>query len=231
MKKKFLKIITVLSIGSLLLASCGPKENPPLVYFPDMYFPVAYDPLSQASIPYSDHENEIPMFVKNDLATGLGPVEGTVAQTADNIIEANENIVMTPEAYNGGYDLSKSITVSPLNQSNKANDLARGKKLFEQTCAACHGVNGDGQGPIVTSGAYTGVPKYSDREITIGSVHYVMMHGRNNMGSYAGMLNPGDRWRVANYVITAFKGAPSATPAVATTTAAPAVATPTETTK
>ena len=40
------------------------------------------------------------------------------------------------------------------------------------------------------------------------------------MGSYAGQLTPGDRWRVAMYVMSAFKGgiAPAAaTPATAST--------------
>ena len=72
--------------------------------------------------------------------------------------------------------------------------------------AACHGTGGDGQGSIVQSGAYSGVPNYKDREITVGSVHYVLSYGRNAMGSYAGQLNPGDRWRVAQYVMTTFKG-------------------------
>jgi mono/diheme cytochrome c family protein len=73
------------------------------------------------------------------------------------------------------------------------------------TCAACHGVGGDGQGPIVQSGAYSGVPNYKDRQITVGSTHYVIVNGRNLMGSYAGQLAPADRWRVAMYVMSAFK--------------------------
>ena len=84
--------------------------------------------------------------------------------------------------------------------------------MYEHTCAACHGVNGDGQGPIVQSGAYSGVPKYADREITVGSVHYVLSYGRNAMGSYAGQLTPGDRWRVAQYIMNEFKK-PVAAPA------------------
>jgi mono/diheme cytochrome c family protein len=230
MKNSFLKKISILSLG-ILLTSCGPKANPPLVYFPDMYFPVAYDPLEKTDLAYSNHENEIPLFVKNDGATGLGPVTGTVAQNKDFIVESNNDISQTPDEYNNGYDNSKSLTVSPLNPINKAKDLARGKILFEHTCSACHGVNGDGQGPIVLSGAYSGVPKYTDRVITVGSVHYVLMHGRNAMGSYAGMLNVGDRWRVAMYVMNAFKSSPAsvttAAPVVAST---PAVVT-TETTK
>lgn len=233
MKKKFLKIIGKLSIGSILLTSCGPKDQPPLVYFPDMYFPVAYDPLEKADIAYSDHETEIPLFVANDGATGLAPVTGTVSQNADNIVEANNDLPLTPDQYNGGYEISKTLTVSPLNPANKAKDFARGKILFDHTCAACHGEKGDGQGSIVVSGAYSGVPKYADREITIGSVHYVLTHGRNAMGSYAGLLNQGDRWRVAMYVMEAFKSSSAATPTTTTSTEAPVIpaAETTETTK
>ena len=92
-----------------------------------------------------------------------------------------------------------------MNPANAAKDLERGKILFDHTCAACHGTGGDGQGPIVQSGAFSGVPNYADREITVGSVHYVLTNGRNAMGSYAGQLNAGDRWRVAMYVMSAFK--------------------------
>lgn len=218
MKKNVLKITAVLGLASVLLNSCGPKENTPLVYFPDMYFPVAYDPLMKAEIAYSDHENEIPAFVRNNGATGLGPVEGSVAQNKDGVFEEGK-LPKNPDEYNAGYDASKSLTSSPLNPANAAKDIERGKMLFDRTCSACHGTGGDGQGPIVQSGAYSGVPNYADREITVGSVHYVLTNGRNAMGSYAGQLNAGDRWRVAMYVINAFKkGAPAATSATAAKT-------------
>ncbi|MCY0969138.1 c-type cytochrome [Chryseobacterium wangxinyae] len=218
MKKNVLKIIAVLSLTTVLLNSCGPKENTPLVYFPDMYFPVAYDPLMKAQDAYSDHENEIPAFVRTNGATGLAPVEGSVAQNKDGVFA--ENILpKNPDEYNAGYDASKSLTSSPLNPANATKDIERGKILFDHTCSACHGTGGDGQGPIVQSGAYSGVPNYADREITVGSVHYVLTNGRNAMGSYAGQLNAGDRWRVAMYVINAFKkGAPAAAIATAAKT-------------
>jgi mono/diheme cytochrome c family protein len=113
-----------------------------------------------------------------------------------------------------------------LNPANAAKDIERGKVLFDHTCAACHGTGGDGQGPIVQSGAFSGVPNYADREITVGSVHYVLTNGRNAMGSYAGQLNAGDRWRVAMYVMSAFKKG-----AAAPAAAAPATETTTETKK
>ena len=217
MKKNVLKITAVLSLTTILLNSCGPKDNAPLVYFPDMYFPVAYDPLMKAEDAYSDHENEIPAFVKNNGATGLSPVEGSVAQNKDGVF-AEGKLPKTPDEYNAGYDASKTLTSSPLNPANAAKDIERGQMLFDRTCAACHGTGGDGQGPIVQSGAYSGVPNYTDREISVGSVHYVLTNGRNAMGSYAGQLNAGDRWRVAMYVMSAFKK--GAAPAVATATPA-----------
>ena len=230
MKKNVLRITAVLGLTTVLLNSCGPKENAPLVYFPDMYFPVAYDPLMKAEDAYSDHENEIPAFVKNNGATGLSPVEGTVAQNKDGVFEESL-LPKNVDEYNAGYDASKKIAASPLNPANAEKDIERGKFLFERTCAACHGTGGDGQGPIVQSGAYSGVPNYADREITVGSVHYVLTNGRNAMGSYAGQLNPGDRWRVAMYVMNAFKKGAAAPAAATATPAAEKTETTTETKK
>ena len=225
MTKNIFKITAILGFAAISLSSCS-KENPPLVYFPDMYFPVAYDPLMKAQDAYSKHENEIPAFVKNDGATGLSPVNGTVAQNREGVADEAANVAMTPDQYNAGYDASKLVTASPLDPANQEKDLARGKDLYNKTCAACHGTAGDGQGPIVASGAYSGVPKYADRQITVGSVHYVLTKGRNAMGSYAGQLKPGDRWRVSMYVMNAFKGGINPAPAAATpanaTAAAPA---------
>ena len=218
MKNKIIKISAILGFATVILNSCS-KEDPPLVYFPDMYYPVAYDPLMKAEDAYSKYDNEIPAFVTNDGATGLYPVDGTVSRNTDGIVDPNSYTALTPDQYNAGYEQSKSESV-PLDAGNAAKDIERGKHLYEKTCVACHGTGGDGQGPIVASGAYVGVPNYKDRDITVGSVHYVILHGRNAMGSYAGQLSPGDRWRVAMYVMSAFKGGINPASAAATTTEA-----------
>lgn len=219
MKRNIVKFGAILGIATLGLSSCSNTE-PPLVWFPDMYFPVAYDPLQKAEAPYTDHENEVPAFVKQNGATGLYPVEGTVPQNPEGVFPEGL-LPKNVDEYNAGYDASKLVTSSPLNPANADKDIERGKKLYEKTCLACHGAGGDGQGPIVASGAYLGVPKYADRDITLGSVHYVIVNGRNAMGSFAGQLTPADRWRVAMYVMSAFKGgvapAPAATEASTTT--------------
>lgn len=225
MTKNIFKITAIVGFAAISLSSCS-KETPPLVYFPDMYYPVAYDPLMKAEDAYSDHENEIPAFVKKGGATGLRPVDGTVAQNTDGITDAAGNSGMTIDNYNAGYDASRQDNSTPLNAANQKKDIERGKVLYNQACAACHGTGGDGQGPIVASGAYAGVPNYKDRELTVASVQYVIKHGRNAMGSYAGQLKPGDQWRVAMYVMNEFKGGlATASPAVSgSTTSVPGAA-------
>lgn len=203
MKNKVLKITSLLGVLTLVLTSCSDKSQPPLEYFPDMYYSVPYEPLTKAQDAYTDRTNVVPAFASRNGQTGLEPVEGTVSQNKDGVLPSP-----TPkntDEYNALYDKSLLVTASPLDPKNAKKDLERGKILYDHTCAACHGVHGDGQGSIVKSGAYSGVPKYKDREITVGSVHYVIEHGRNNMGSFAGQLNPGDRWRVAMYVMDEFK--------------------------
>lgn len=202
MKIKITKYIAISVVGIALFSSCS-KKNPALVYFPDMYYPVAYDPYQEAVVAYSDQTNTVPLFQKQEGGTALAPVPGSISRNQDGVLPMD--LPATPE----GYEASKAIVASPLNPANKTKDIERGKFLYEKTCVACHGKEGDGQGPIVQSGAYSGVPKYADRNyITVGSVYYVIEHGKNAMGSYAGQLLPGDRWRVAEYVVTKFNPNP-----------------------
>ncbi|MDR2122675.1 MAG: cytochrome c [Flavobacteriaceae bacterium] len=209
--RKLTKYILIAVAGGLLSISCS-KKNPALVYFPDMYYPVAYDPYQEAVIAYGEQGTTVPLFSgSREGATALAPVPGTIAQNPEGILP------MDLPNTTAGYDASKQITTSPLDPANREKDLARGKDLYIKTCAACHGTVGDGQGNIVQTGAYSGVPNYKDRVITVGSVYYVIEHGRNAMGSYAGQLLPGDRWRIAEYVIKEFKPAAS-TPAQQTQT-------------
>jgi mono/diheme cytochrome c family protein len=131
------------------------------------------------------------------------------------------------DEYNAGYDASKTVTASPLNPKNAAKDIERGKKLFEHTCAACHGTGGDGQGPIVQSGAFW-CTKLCRQRNYCRICSLCINNGRNAMGSYAGQLTL-ETDGEAMYVMSAFKKG-AAAPAAATA-AAPATETTTETKK
>ena len=224
------KIALFIGLGSILITSCSDKKrHSSIVYMPDMYYPTAYDPYEKANFgyPHDEENSEVPLMNKNHNMSALESVEGAVARTDGDILP------WTFKNNNAGYAQAKAVTVSPLNAANKAADLERGKLLFGQNCAVCHGDAGDGQGSIVKSKAYSGVPNYSERDVTVGSVYHVIMYGKNAMGSYASQLTPADRWRVAEYVMS-LKGATTAAAAPAgeaTAEAKPATETETATNK
>lgn len=185
------------------LSSCyhGTEKKPNLIFMPDMYYPVAYDPYATADFSYWPERTEegsgVSLFDKHQNMTALWPANGTVPQTDEQII-LPWNLKNTMNDYNK----SKEIKTSPLDPANREADLKRGEHLFHITCAVCHGDKGDGQGPIVKSKAYSGVPTFAEREISVGSVYHVIMYGRNAMGPYAAQLTQVDRWRVAEYVMS-----------------------------
>lgn len=190
------KILILVILSGFFMACSGPERSPAVVFMPDMYYSVPYEPYQKANFGYPNYADEsgVGVFSENFNMSALTPVEGTVPHTASGILP-----YMLPNT-NEGYEASKSVS-SPLDSMNSAKDMLRGEELYNQACATCHGVKGDGQGPIVVSGAYLGVPNYKDRVITEGSVYHVIMYGRNAMGSYASQLNVEDRWRVAEYVM------------------------------
>ena len=198
--KKGITYLLLVGIAISLSSCSGKKKKPSIVFMPDMYYPVAYDPYMEADFGYwperTKGKSEIPLFADYDNMTSLWPAVGSVARTDEQMI-----LPWDFENTMEGYNQALAITKSPLDPANREKDLIQGEKLYGQTCATCHGDKGDGQGPIVQSKAYSGVPTYDERDITIGSVYHVIMYGRNAMGSYAPQLSPVDRWRVAEYVM------------------------------
>ena len=189
-------ILTLIVIAGLFASCSGPQRDPAIVFMPDMYYAVPYDPYEKATFnyPYDTDSSAVPLFAKGNNMTALIPVAGTVPHN-----EIGTLPYLLPDN-NDGYNASMSLK-SPLDAANSAKNLVHGEKLYIQACATCHGLKGDGQGPIVVTGAYLGVPAYKDRAITEGSVYHVIMYGRNAMGSYASQLTESDRWRVAEYVM------------------------------
>lgn len=190
-------IISILFI-CFFTSSCD-KKKPNIVFFPDMYYSVAYEPYQEAVQPYIKYTNEVPLFQKKLGQTALLPVKGTISRNIPFSI-----LAMNFDNSIESYEYSKSILISPL-LGNKNKNLEIGKKLYEQNCSICHGVNGDGNGLMVQKNVYSGVPNYIDRNISVGSVYYVITYGKNIMGSYASNMNIEDRWRVAEYVMKVFK--------------------------
>lgn len=76
-----------------------------------------------------------------------------------------------------------------------------GKGLYESKCQHCHGEKGNGQGPMVMSGAYAGVPDYTTlSELADGQVFYSIYYGKGAMGAHASLVNNKEIWTLVHYV-------------------------------
>jgi mono/diheme cytochrome c family protein len=78
----------------------------------------------------------------------------------------------------------------------------RGRKVFNDHCAVCHGAVGDGVALLSRAyGAKPGNLLSNDmRKQPDGYIYGVMMLGKNAMPSYAPDLDEKDRWAVTHYV-------------------------------
>lgn len=95
--------------------------------------------------------------------------------------------------------------VGALDLPTHAVDLARGKAMFEQDCAQCHGPRGAGDGPRAKE--ITPPPEAIGSAAAMASVSPALIYRVISVGvagtmmpSWAGMLTPDDRWAVTAYV-------------------------------
>ena len=88
-----------------------------------------------------------------------------------------------------------------LNIENNTKIFEEGKQLFNSNCAHCHGKKGDGNGPMVKSGAYAGVPNYSNlTNLGDGQIFYSIYYGKGMMGAHNSLLSKKEIWTLVHYV-------------------------------
>ncbi len=83
---------------------------------------------------------------------------------------------------------------------------AHGKLRYDIYCAVCHGVLGDGKGPVALKGGLmVAPPSLLDprlKGLVVGKMYAAIKHGVNNgnMPSYAAQIPVEDRWAIIAYV-------------------------------
>lgn len=179
LRRSLFATMTLLA-GALIVSSCSDKEHPGWEYMPDMYRGPALEAYGSADF--------LP-----DSMSALEPVEGTIPRG----FMTYENYPNTPE----GYEEAKANLEMPQSIEGDSLTLERAAKLYGIFCEACHGSKGDGQGILVEREKMLGVPSYADRELTYGSIFYVITNGKGIMGSHAAQVTPEERWELAHYVM------------------------------
>lgn len=105
------------------------------------------------------------------------------------------------EAKRAGLELANPFDASPEN-------LERGKRVFGSVCFVCHGMRGEGDGPII--GRFPNPPSLlatRARSLPDGQIFHIITRGQGIMPSHAIQVRPDDRWRVILYLRQLQRGA------------------------
>jgi mono/diheme cytochrome c family protein len=98
------------------------------------------------------------------------------------------------------------VTASKMENPLKGDDGAtsKGKKLYKQMCAICHGDAGKGDG-MAGSSLNPRPANFTSSSIqsqTDGEIYWKLTEGRAPMASYKAILKDNQRWQLVNYIRT-----------------------------
>jgi mono/diheme cytochrome c family protein len=174
-------------------------------FLPDMARSVAADAYAASPVLPGGHTLQPPP--PGTIARGLKPL-GYAATEAD--------------AARAGIEL-----VNPFAADDQAA-LARGRVVFGNTCAVCHGAGGLGNGPVTLRGVPPPPSFMADNAMNMadGRMFHVVTYGQKNMASYAAQVSREDRWKVILHIRSLQRQASAAPPAPPAPTAPPPPQTP-----
>jgi mono/diheme cytochrome c family protein len=217
MKMKFIQLIGLASvvITAFTFTGCvADSDSAGLEYMPDMYRSPAIEPY----VDYAEIRGRENKALKTKLSAMTPPL-GTIPFYGTN---SEEVALMLPYFRNPSsefwvthglrdfkfssqneYEHAKEDTQNPLTLTvhNADKVLKEGKEIYASKCMHCHGEKGDGNGPMVLSKAYDGVPNYGDRTaLSNGQIFYSIYYGKGAMGAHGSMLDKKEIWTLVHYV-------------------------------
>lgn len=173
--------VVFLVLFSVILNGCNRnRNNPGWDYFPDMFYSTAYE-----------------TFTKNpnfeDGMTMRVPVAGTVPRGFTPF----EYTLDTESRIKAGKEL-----VNPILPGDSV--LLRGKIVYTTFCVGCHGISGEGDGHLFSSGLYPLKPKdisgTAAAKMKDGEIYHTITLGFGSMGAHGSQIRPDDRWKVVLYI-------------------------------
>ncbi len=206
--------ISVIAFAALSLSSCSSDpDSPGYEYMPDMYRSSAIEPyVDYGHIREREHkEYKTKMSAKTPPFATI-PYYGTDKKEVELMLPYHRKPNKSFKITHGlkGYEFSNedeyALALSDdnplvLTEENKEQIFEDGKKLFNSKCAHCHGKKGDGNGTMVESGAYAGVPDYANlKHLSDGQIFYSIYYGKGMMGAHASILTKKEIWTLVHQV-------------------------------
>jgi mono/diheme cytochrome c family protein len=80
--------------------------------------------------------------------------------------------------------------------------LARGRTVFERSCAPCHGATGAGDGPVAQAAPVFVQSLLGPTTVALadGYIYSIIRIGRARMPAYGHQVSHYDRWHLVNYL-------------------------------
>jgi mono/diheme cytochrome c family protein len=204
----------VIALGAVVLTSCKSEDSPFYEYMPDMYRSAAIE----TYVDYGEVRERYSEERANTISAKVPPF-GTIPFFGTNLEEV---LIMLPYSRKPGkgmdlthnhfgVDLAEDAESEYLAAANDRNPIKLteqnvdqimnfGKSVYSKQCQHCHGELGDGKGPMVESGAYSGVPNYKNLTITEGQMFYSIYYGKGLMGAHGHTVSKKEIWSVVHYI-------------------------------
>ena len=211
---KLIANLSAVAVTGMIFVSCtSDQDSAGLEYMPDMYRSPAIEPY----VDYGEVRGRIDESKKVKLSARI-PARNTIPYYGTDSSEVKlmlpyfrkPNVAFRESHGLYGFDVSLAdeyaLAVADknalgMNASNAEKVMANGKELFTAMCQHCHGEKGDGNGPMVTSGAYAGVPNYADRAtLGDGQLFYSIYYGKGAMGAHASLVSKKEIWTLVHYI-------------------------------
>jgi mono/diheme cytochrome c family protein len=215
---KIIGNVSKLVVAGFVISSCTANpDSAGLEYMPDMYRSPAIEPY----VDYGEVRGRIDES-KSSVQSALTPPNNTVPYYGTNKEEvmymlpyfrkASPAFASTHGLFEwdfssnteADYEYNQAATdVNPLKLTAENAEMMfkKGKELYTANCMHCHGEKGDGNGPMVASGAYSGVPNYADKAtLGDGQLFYSIYYGKGAMGSHASLVNKKEIWTLVHYI-------------------------------
>src|SRR5450759_566676 len=160
---KILKRVFLVFWLANLYACNRDRNNPGWDYFPDMFYSTAYETNSKN-----------PNF--EDGLTMRTPVPGTIPRDFTPFEYTNDS----ESRVRAGKELLNPIMLTP-------ETLLRGKLVYTTFCVGCHGISGEGDGHLFTSGLYPlkplSISGNNAAKLKDGEIFHTITLGIRSMGA------------------------------------------------
>jgi len=217
MKVKFKALVQFSAIALLAAACSSDPDSAGLEYMPDMYRSPAIEPY----VDYGEVRGTIDENKKMEMSARLTPrytipYYGTDSETVAMMLPyrrlPGKDFAKSHGLYgavlsnNADADYEYKLSAMDMNpikftsQEQADQVLAAGKALYQANCNHCHGEKGDGQGPMVTAGSFSGAANLKGLTIAEGQMFYSIYYGKGAMGAHASMLNKKEIWTVIHHI-------------------------------